>query len=44
MKLDGKEISLPELEEAKKNLQETKAGVIVETAPGEFKTKQRLNG
>jgi hypothetical protein len=38
--LDGKEISLVELNEAK-NKPGTK---LVETAPGCFKTLQRLNG
>lgn len=44
MTLDGKEVSLQQLEEAKKSLQESKNVKIVEVAPGQYKTKQTLNG
>lgn len=48
MTLDGKEVTLTELDEAKANLTKMneagKPQKIIEVSPGVFKTMQQLNG
>lgn len=50
MTLDGKPVTLEELERQKKQLQESPQNSndppkkIVEVSPGEFKTKTQING